>query len=385
MDVGTILIVEDNEMNRDMISRRLTKHGFQVSTAVDGEEGIRKARSELPQLILMDLGIPVIDGWEAMKRLRADPATSRIPIIVVSAHAMAEDREKALKSGADEYFAKPVEFKPLLERIEALTVHPVGEGLTAQQGQQVYPVSISRTAAGDFSGHRVLVVDDNPDNRDMLSRRFQKKGLQVDIAETGAEALDKISTTTYDVVLLDILMPGMDGIEVLEKIRRIRTMVQLPVIMVTAKEGTEDLVHALEIGANDYITKPIDFSVAFARTRTQLQLRIENEKYERLLLNILPREIAEQLKTRPDCIAEGHKEVSVLFADLVGFTKLSNHLDPPTLVRLLNVIVSGFDDLATSFGLEKIKTIGDGYMVVGGVRCHRQHGPGNGKIHGSIQ
>jgi len=113
-----ILLVEDNEMNRDMLSRRLVRNGFEVAIAVDGEQGIAMAQSEHPDLILMDMSLPVIDGWEATRRVRA--VTSNIPIIALTAHAMSGDREKAIEAGCDDYDTKPIEMPRLLEKINAL-------------------------------------------------------------------------------------------------------------------------------------------------------------------------------------------------------------------------------------------------------------------------
>ena len=117
--MAKILLVEDNEMNRDMLSRRLTRKGFEVEIAVDGQEGVDKATSMLPDLILMDLSLPVLDGWGATKAIKANPQTSNIPIIALTAHAMAGDREKALEAGADEYDTKPIELKRLLGKINS--------------------------------------------------------------------------------------------------------------------------------------------------------------------------------------------------------------------------------------------------------------------------
>jgi CheY-like chemotaxis protein len=114
-----ILLVEDNEMNRDMLSRRLERKGYSVIIAVDGAIGVRMAETEQPDLILMDMSLPEVDGWEATRRLRAAPATRRIPIIALTAHAMSSDREKALEAGCDDYDSKPVELTRLLGKIEA--------------------------------------------------------------------------------------------------------------------------------------------------------------------------------------------------------------------------------------------------------------------------
>ena len=115
-----ILLVEDQEMNRDMLSRRLKKRGYEVSIAVDGAEGVEKARSESPDLILMDMSLPVMDGWEATRTLKADDATRSIPVIALTAHAMSTDREKALAAGCDAYETKPVELPRLIETMEKL-------------------------------------------------------------------------------------------------------------------------------------------------------------------------------------------------------------------------------------------------------------------------
>jgi len=116
--MSKILIVEDNEMNRDMLSRRLERKGFEVVMAEDGAKGVDMSKSENPDLILMDLSLPIMDGWEATSTIKADDFTKNIPIIVLTAHAMAGDREKALEAGADEYDTKPIDFKRLLGKIK---------------------------------------------------------------------------------------------------------------------------------------------------------------------------------------------------------------------------------------------------------------------------
>jgi len=115
-----ILLIEDNEMNRDMLSRRLIKRGYEVAIALDGEQGVAMARKEPPALILMDMSLPGLDGWEATRQLKAMPETRSIPVIALTAHAMAGDREKATAAGCDDFDTKPVELPRLLEKIEAL-------------------------------------------------------------------------------------------------------------------------------------------------------------------------------------------------------------------------------------------------------------------------
>jgi two-component system cell cycle response regulator DivK len=118
--MARILLVEDNEMNSDMLSRRLQRRGYEVVVAVDGEQGVAMARSETPDLILMDMSLPVIDGWEATRQIKAVPATQAIPVIALTSHAMKGDRERALAAGCDDYDIKPIEFQRLLDKIQAL-------------------------------------------------------------------------------------------------------------------------------------------------------------------------------------------------------------------------------------------------------------------------
>jgi len=119
--MAKILLIEDNEMNRDMLSRRLARNGHEVLIAVDGEEGVEMARSEHPELVLMDISLPTMDGWEATRQIKASPDTQNIPVIALTAHAMPGDREKCLKAGCDDYDTKPVDIKRLIGMINKFT------------------------------------------------------------------------------------------------------------------------------------------------------------------------------------------------------------------------------------------------------------------------
>jgi diguanylate cyclase (GGDEF)-like protein len=277
----SILIVEDNEMNRDMLSRRLARRGFDVLVAEDGEQGIAIARERRPSVILLDLSLPVVDGWEAARRLKSDPMTRTTPIVALTAHAMADDRARALASGCDDYDTKPVEIDRLVRKVNQLLA--ASDPAAADRIAAPAPVA-SETASrspGDASGDgreatdrgALLVVDDNPENRDMLSRRLERRGFQVTTAPDGPTALELVGDHHFDLVLLDVMMPGMNGLEVLRRIREARSLTDLPVIMVTARDQSQDVVEALGLGANDYITKPVDFPIALARVRTQLAAR----------------------------------------------------------------------------------------------------------------
>jgi class 3 adenylate cyclase len=228
---------------------------------------------------------------------------------------------------------------------------------------------------------KILVVDDTLDNVNLLSKMLTDSGYKVRKALNGQMALMGVQASPPDLILLDINMPDINGYQVCEQLKAEEKTRDIPVIFLSALDDVLDKVKAFKVGAVDYITKPFQFEEVLARVENHLKicrlqqeleeqnalLRLEREKSERLLLNILPKAIAAQLKESSSAIAEHFDEASILFADIVGFTPLSAKMSASELVALLNQIFSQFDELATQHGLEKIKTIGDSYMVVGGV------------------
>ncbi|NJP08997.1 MAG: response regulator [Leptolyngbyaceae cyanobacterium RU_5_1] len=231
----------------------------------------------------------------------------------------------------------------------------------------------------------MLVVDDVEANRELLSRRLRKQGHTVTVAENGRRAINLLQQQPYDIVLCDIMMPEMDGFQVLEQLKADPALRHIPVIMISALDDIESVVRCIELGAEDYLFKPFNPTLLRARIGACLekkrlrdqeqaylkQIQVEQEKSERLLLSILPKSVAEQLKQEQQTIAESFTEATVLFADIVDFTQLSSHRAPIAIVSLLNEIFSAFDHLADLHRLEKIKTIGDAYMVVGGIPTTR--------------
>lgn len=230
------------------------------------------------------------------------------------------------------------------------------------------------TTPGTPSKGFVLVVDDEEQNRTLLRDPLEARGFEVMEAENGMQALEKIADRPPDVVLLDLMMPKMDGFEVCRRLRKYADTAHLPVLMITALSQRADRLMGIKAGANDFLNKPIDIQDVILRVgnavyakRLHDQLQLEQEKSERLLLNILPKPIAEQMKQGETNLAASYDDVSLLVADLVDFTTLSALIDPHQVVSMLNEIFSAFDLLAEERGLEKIKTIGDAYLVAGGM------------------
>lgn len=231
----------------------------------------------------------------------------------------------------------------------------------------------------------VLVVDDNALNRTLLATSLEEEGYTVEMAVDGRGALEKLHGKPFDVVLLDLLMPEMDGYEVLEVMKADRDLRHLPVIIISALDEMESIIRCIEMGATDYLTKPFDPSVLRARMNASLsvkrlhdlekahleEIQAERERADRLLLNILPAPIADQLKRGQKQIVESFPDVTVMFVDVVDFTRWAANRLPEEVLEVLNTVFSTFDGLAEKYGLEKIKTIGDAYMVGSGLPIPR--------------
>ncbi len=224
-----------------------------------------------------------------------------------------------------------------------------------------------RTPPRPARNSRILIVDDTPANIQILAAVLRERGYLVSVATHGKEVFDVLARAQPDLILLDVMMPEMDGFETCWQLKAGELWRHIPVIFITAKSETTDVIRGFELGAVDYVTKPFNPHELLARVNTHLTIDRLHRENERLLLNILPEPVARRLKRGEECIADHFDAVSVLFADLVGFTTLSRSMPPHPLVELLNDLFVRFDQLAARHGVEKIKTIGDCYMAVCGV------------------
>jgi diguanylate cyclase (GGDEF)-like protein len=451
-----VLLVEDNEMNRDMLSRRLVRRGFEVTVAVDGQQGVEIAQRELPDIILMDMSLPVLDGWGAPRLLKAGEATRSIPVIALTAHAMPADRDRVFEVGCDDYDTKPVDLSRLLAKVDRLLVgkpkprakepltaealahlqhelktsfnHILGhteilledveqnglqeiapalgeihssgralldriqrtlvqdKGVSAAQLQALESeierlgkasdvltgkvreadakealadlervssavqslLSLVRQVGGEAGSEpaqaaaeteagppesspnlpggatgRLLIVEDDAANRNLLRRRLARHGYVVEVAEDGRAALAKIAQSHFDLVLLDQMMPGMSGVDLLTLLRATYSPSELPVIMVTAVDESQTVIEALDQGANDYVSKPVDMPVVMARIQAQLA-RSKADRHTKLSDPLTGLSNRLLLSVRlADAIARqsglGSTHLAVLLLDLDGF------------------------------------------------------------------
>jgi adenylate cyclase len=228
---------------------------------------------------------------------------------------------------------------------------------------------------------RILVVDDNASNRDLLFRRLSRDGHIVARAESGQRALEILAVEEFDLVLLDLMMPDLNGFQVLGRLKADERLHAVPVIMISSLQETDSVIRCIEAGAEDYLTKPFNPVLLRARISACLErkrwhererrylerIELERDKYEALLRNILPGQIVTRLNDGEVVIADRVEEATILFADLVGFTEIASRLSPARLVDHLNRIFSEFDGLCQKMRIEKIKTIGDAYMAAAGL------------------
>jgi CheY-like chemotaxis protein len=228
---------------------------------------------------------------------------------------------------------------------------------------------------------RVLVVDDNEMNRDILSRRLRRLGYDVALADDGLQALEALSARPFDLVLLDVLMPGLDGYQVLERLKADPRVRHVPVIVLSALDDIEAAARCIEAGAEDYLPKPFNAVVLRARVGACLEkkrlhdqealhlaeVEAERQRADRLLHVILPGEIVTELKTTDVVRPRRHEDVAVLFCDVAGFTSYCDNRPPEEVLANLQALVERYEEIALAHDLQKIKTIGDAFMAVAGL------------------
>ena len=227
----------------------------------------------------------------------------------------------------------------------------------------------------------VLVIDDNVSNRGLLTRRLSREGHRAIAIDSGLTALRFLESEEVDLILLDLMMPDLDGFQVLQRLKADERFREIPVIMISGLHETESVIRCIEAGAEDYLPKPFNSVLLRARINASLErkrwhdrerrylvrIEAEKEKSESLLRNILPGQIIGRLNDGEAVIADRVDEATVLFCDLVGFTRIASRMTALELIHRLNSIFSEFDALTHALGVEKIKTIGDAYMAVAGL------------------
>jgi adenylate cyclase len=243
------------------------------------------------------------------------------------------------------------------------------------------PPLVRRPGSGDGL---LLVVDDDEGNRNMLVRRLQRLGYEVDSAEGGATALTQLDSGSYDLLLLDVTMPGIGGLEVLERLRAHDRLRHLPVIVLSAVDDLDQIAACIQMGADDFLPKPFDSTILRARIEASLekkrlrdreqeylrQIDAERQRADELLHVILPDAIVAELKATDRVSPRRRENVAILFCDLVGFTAYCDAREPEEVISQLQELVEAYEAIALEHGLLKIKTVGDSFMAAAGLLDH---------------
>lgn len=361
---GVIVIVDDKPTNLGVLFDFLTDSGFKVLVAQDGESAIQKVEYAHPDLILLDVMMPGIDGFETCRRLKANPATQDIPVIFMTALSDTVDKVKGFSLGAVDYVIKPVQQEEVRARVTThLTLrnlrHKLQEqNLQLQKAEEKYRSIVENATEGIFQA--------TPEGRYITANPALARILGYSSPEVLMNEITNIGKQLYvEPMRRDDLVALMNREDTLSDFesqvhRKDGSVIWISENIRTVRDATGKLLY-YEGSVTD-ITE---------RKQSEVALRLARKRAELLLLNILPQPIAERLKRGQRTLAESFEDVTVLFADLVDFTKFSAQTSPTELVELLNVIFSKFDRLAEQHGIEKIKTIGDAYMVVAGLPTSR--------------
>lgn len=270
-----ILIVDDNPVNVKLLSAKLSLDYYIISTATNGVEAVDKAAREQPDLILLDVMMPEMDGFEACQRLKADPATSHIPIVMLTALSDVADRVRGLAAGADDFLGKPINDIALMARIRSLLRLKVLMDewrLREQTAQQLSPsAALPPAPPVDLQGSRVLIVDDQQADGDFIGDALRP--LSVTIARVGtiADAERELAVRDIDLIFSSLDLQNEDGLMICPRLRANAASRHIPILLLGNPEDLPRVAKGLDLGANDYLMRPFDAQELFARARTQLR------------------------------------------------------------------------------------------------------------------
>ncbi|MEA5467967.1 adenylate/guanylate cyclase domain-containing protein [Spirulina sp. 06S082] len=370
---GDILAVDDAPNNLRILSSLLSKKGYRVRSVISGEMALKAAQSAPPDLILLDINLPRMDGYEVCQKLKDNEITRDIPVIFISALSDVLDKVKAFAVGGVDYITKPFQFAEVVVRVEnQLRLRRLQKELELQNTQLVKENRDRITAEAALQGSEAelralfAAMDD-------IILVFDRQGTCLKIAPTKSDRSLLETQHSGNLTVRDLFPPEQAALhlhhiqEVLQTRQTVTAEYYLPINY--NKRWFSANVSLLSEDTVIWVARDIT-----ASKEAESALREQKARSEQLLLNILPEPIAKRLQAEESTIADKFDEVTVLFADLVNFTEISTQLSSIELVEILNVIFSDFDYLAQRHGLEKIKTIGDAYMAVAGLPYPKSDG-----------
>jgi len=273
MDNIKILVIEDNAMNMKLVRSLLRLKNFEVIEADDGEKGIKLAEEHLPNLILMDIQLPGIDGLTATSIIKKNPNLKHIPIIALTSHAMRGDDTKAREAGCEGYITKPIDTRHFIDNIMRYLRMNENSNNTSIDQIELTNNSIDEKKSDSQSRYTILIVDDELRNIKLMTAILSVEPYEILQALNGEQALAMIDKNKIDLILLDVMMPGISGFEVTQLVKTNPATKHIPIILVTALDGRENKQKAMEVGADEFLTKPVNKIEVITRTKSILQLK----------------------------------------------------------------------------------------------------------------
>lgn len=289
MDSKTVLVVEDNELNLKLARNLLEIGKYKALCCGNAADGIRLANEHIPDLILMDIQLPDMDGLSATRQLKNNPKTREIPVVALTAYAMEKDKALALEAGCVDHISKPIDTKKFIPMISKY----FSEG----KRESYKPKSKGKPF--------VLIVDDDTKNVKFLDTLLSIEGLHTDSACDGTEAIEKAHKCLPDMILLDIMMPGINGYEVTRILKNDPETSNIPIILVTSLDSVEDKIRGMEVGADEFLNKPINKTELVARVRSLLKMKVYQEQFACRM-----RSVQEILKPTNQAAPTPEKEIS---------------------------------------------------------------------------
>ncbi len=378
--MATILLVEDTPANLALASKLLRAAGQDVLTAETAADGIALARERLPDLVLLDLGLPDMNGWDALREIRSYDDTAALRVVAFTAHAMVGDRDRVLNAGFDGYLSKPIDFTTFADSVDDLLRLGAAAAAPEVDVASTAEISVPQATPHVSVGRErplILAVDDEPANLALLRKLLRHQGYDVVEAVDGRSALAAIAEHTPDLVCLDVMLPDLDGIEVCQRLRKQTEHSGLPILLVTALSRPEDKARGLEAGANDFLSKPFDEIELAARVRSLLRTKALQDRLVDLLGRYVSDSIAAEVLRDPFAVSLGgdRRQVSTLCADVRGYTALAAQHTPEQALDLLNQYLTVATDAVESHGGTVGDLLGDGVFAFFGAPVLHSNDP----------
>ena len=276
-----ILIVDDVPANTRLLDARLSAEYYQVTSARDGFEAIEKARNWQPDLILLDIMMPGMDGYECCKRLKEDPLTLHIPVVMVTALGESTERLRGLESGADDFLTKPVRYDTLIARVRSLVrlKRLLDEWRARGETARALGISGERPEIPSVAGARALVIDAWAQADHTIPTTLEREGIHSDAAHSGAELIAMAAATSYDLIVIGMRLPNEDALKLVSVLRAADATHDTPLLLVAEPDDRERVLRGFELGASDWLTMPIDENELRARARNQIRRKFYQDRF----------------------------------------------------------------------------------------------------------